>query len=107
MWPLLTPLTRTNTSAPTPAFLSDFLSVVASTGCDDLFGLDTLAESAWLEMKIGDASVVVPGTVPEGYNEERFIPVAMAFSEDDPRFRVHGRCLKGHDHTGKPKPKPR
>jgi hypothetical protein len=42
--------------ALTPAFLVDFLSVLALNGCEGLFGIDTIAKAAWSEMSIGDAS---------------------------------------------------
>src|SRR5579859_1658829 len=68
----LTPSTRTATPAPTPAFLADFLSVLALNGCDGLFGIDTIAKAAWSEMSIGDASVVVPSNDSDGYNQDKF-----------------------------------
>ena len=97
----LTPdsLARTATPAPTPAFLLDFLSVLALNGCDGLFGIDTLAKGPWSEMKIGDASVVVPSNDSVAYDQDKFIPVAFAFDEEKPKFRVHGRCGTDHKHT--------
>ncbi|KAM0800333.1 hypothetical protein BDR22DRAFT_806374, partial [Usnea florida] len=96
-------------SAFTPAFLSDFLSVLHSNECDGLFGMDTLAKDAWSEMKIGDASVVVPSNHGDDYDQDKFIPVAFAFEEEKPAFTVHGRCGVDHEHTNpapKPAPKP-
>ncbi|KAI9815418.1 MAG: hypothetical protein M1832_005488 [Thelocarpon impressellum] len=90
------------TPAPTNAFLRDFLSVLASNGCDGLFGIDTIAKGAWSEMKIGDASVVVPSNNSDAYDQDKFIPVAFAFDEEKPQFRVHGSCGKNHKHTSKP-----
>lgn len=92
----------TATPAPTPAFLLDFLSVLASNGCDGLFGIDTIAKGAWSEMKIGDASVVVPSNDSDSYDQDKFIPVAFAFDEEKPKFRVHGKCGKDHKHSSKP-----
>jgi hypothetical protein len=103
----LTPLTRTATPTPTLAFLLDFLSVLASNGCDSLFGIDTIAKGAWSEMKIGDASVVVSSNDSDGYDQDKFIPVAFAFDEEKPKFRVHGKCGKDHKHTSKPTPPPK
>lgn len=73
-------------------------------GCDGLFGIDTIAKVAWSEMSIGDASVVVPSNNSDGYNQDNFIPVAFVFDEEKPRFRVHGRCKKDHEHTKPSKP---
>lgn len=85
-----------------PAFLLDFLSVLASNGCDGLFGIDTIAKASWAEMKIGDASVVVPSNDTDAYDSNQFIPVAFAFNEQKPKFTVHGRCRIDHKHTTKP-----
>ena len=85
-----------------PAFLSEFLSILASNGCDGLFGIDTLAKGAWSEMKIGDASVVVPSHGNDHYDENKFIPVALAFDEEKPMFMVHGKCGRDHRHTTRP-----
>ena len=85
----------------------DFLSVLASNGCDGLFGIDTIAKDDWCEMSIGEASVVVPCNDSDGYDQDKFIPVAFAFNEK-PKFRVHGKCGKGgHKHSSKPEPKPK
>lgn len=92
----------TNTPTPTPAFLLDFLSVLALNRCDGLFGIDTIAKSAWAEMKIGDASVVVPINNGDSHDQGKFVPVAFAFDEEKPKFRVHGKCGKNHKHTSKP-----
>lgn len=99
---MLTSFSRHATATPTPAFLADLLSVLALNRCDGLFGIDTLANSAWAETKIGDASVVVPTSRTDGYDQDRFIPVAFAFDEEKPEFRVHGKCGKDHKHTSKP-----
>ncbi|KAF3310518.1 hypothetical protein TWF173_009405 [Orbilia oligospora] len=97
------------TAAPTPepAFVSEFLSVLASNGCDGLFGIDIKAEDAWTEITIGDASVVVGSNQSEGYDKDKFIPVTLAFDKEEPKFVVHGRCNITHRHTSTPKPKPR
>jgi hypothetical protein len=52
--------TRTAMPVLTPAFLADFLSVLALNDCGSLFGIDTVNKAARPEMAIGDASVVVP-----------------------------------------------
>ncbi|KAK7393946.1 hypothetical protein QQX98_013268 [Neonectria punicea] len=57
----------------------------------------------WSEMKIGDASVVVPSNDSGDYDQDKFIPVAFAFDEEKPTFRVHGKCGKDHKHSSKPK----
>ncbi|KFX94723.1 hypothetical protein V490_04216 [Pseudogymnoascus sp. VKM F-3557] len=88
--------------APTPAFVKEFLSVLASNGCDNLFGIDTIAKDSWSEMKIGDSSVVVPSNGSND-DDENFIPVAFSFEREEPKFKVHGRCKKTHTHTSKPK----
>jgi hypothetical protein len=80
----------------------DFLSVLALNGCDGLFGIDTIAKSAWAEMKVGDASVVVPINDGDSHDQGKFVPVAFAFDEEKPKFRVHGKCGKNHKHTSKP-----
>ncbi|KAL9063187.1 MAG: hypothetical protein Q9161_009605 [Pseudevernia consocians] len=98
----IVPISTTTTPAFSPAFLSDFLSVLASNGCDGLFGVDTLAKDAWSEMKIGDASVVVPSNHSDDYDQDKFIPVAFAFEKEKPTFTVHGKCGKDHKHTSKP-----
>lgn len=100
-------LTRTVTPAPTPAFLFDFLSVLALNGCDGLFGIDTLTKGARSEMSIGHASVMVPSNVSDGYDKVKFIPVAFAFDQEMPKFTAHGKCGQAqHKHTSKPAPQP-
>jgi len=94
----------TATRSPTPAFLLDFLAVLSMNGCDGLFGIDTIAKGPWSEINIGDASVVVPSNDNDGYDQHKFIPVAFAFDEEKPKFRVHGRCKIDHKHTSKSKP---
>ena len=88
---------------PTPAIDADFgrelASILASNGCEGLFGIDTLGDEDWTELNIGDASVVVPSDGNEG---EDYIPVAFAFDDKTPGFRVHGKCGKDHKHTSKP-----
>ncbi|KAF8961230.1 hypothetical protein BDZ97DRAFT_1664500 [Flammula alnicola] len=97
----------TTSPAPMPEFLMDFLTVLTSNKCNCLFGIDTIAERAWTEIKIGDASVVVPSDDRKGYNQEKFIPVAFAFDKEKSKFQVHGRCAKDHRHmNGRPKPPP-
>jgi len=82
--------------APSPGFLADFANVLTRNQCLGLFGIDTLAESDWLETKIGETSVVMPTNGHNGYD---YIPVAFAFENDKPGFKVHGRCGKDHRHT--------
>lgn len=95
-------LTRSTNPGPTPAFLSDFSSVLASNGCDGLFGIDTIASGNWSEMKIGGASVVVSNNGDDHNQDDDFIPVAFAFDEKKPQFTVHGKCKRDHKHTSKP-----
>ena len=87
---------------PSSAFVADFLTVLAVNGCTGLFCIDTLASSNWSEIKIGDASVVVPSNDEERHDNDEFIPVAFAFDEKTPDFKVHGRCVVEHKHTTKP-----
>lgn len=101
--PRLTLLTRTATPTPSPSFLLDFYAVLSSNGCDGLFGIDTIAKKGWSEMKIGDASVVVPSNDGNDYDQDKYIPVAFTYDEEEPKFRVHGKCKKDHDHSSKPK----
>ena len=65
----------------------------------DSFGIDTIAAKDWAEATIGNASVVVPC---KDEPHERYIPVALAFDNQKPSFRVHGRCGSNHTHTSKP-----
>ena len=93
----LTPLdtlTRATTPVPTPSFLSDFLSILTQNGVEGMFGIDTMASGAWSEMSIGDASVVVPSNEDDDCDRVDFIPVAFAFDEEKPKFRVHGKCTE-------------
>jgi hypothetical protein len=80
------------TPVPTLSFLSDLLSILTSNGLEGLFGIDTVAEGAWSEMSIGQASVVVPSSERDGYDQDKFVPVAFAFDKEEPKFRVHGKC---------------
>ncbi|KAL2060465.1 hypothetical protein VTL71DRAFT_9496 [Oculimacula yallundae] len=93
----------TATSTPSPSFLLDFYAVLSSTGCNGLFGIDTIAEKDWSEMKIGEASVVVPNNNDGNhFDKDMFIPVAFRFDKEEPKFKVHGKCKKDHDHSSKP-----
>ncbi|EJP61249.1 3-hydroxybutyryl-CoA dehydratase [Beauveria bassiana ARSEF 2860] len=94
--------TVTTVPSPPAAFLAEFISVLASNECSGVFGIDTMAKNAWAEIKVGDASVVVPSNESTSYDEDKFIPVAFAFGDDDPKFKVHGKCGKDHKHTSKP-----
>ncbi|KAM3463499.1 hypothetical protein MY5147_009653 [Beauveria neobassiana] len=94
--------TVTTVPSPPAAFLAEFISVLASNECSGVFGIDTIAKNAWAEIKVGDASVVVPSNESTSYDEDKFIPVAFAFGDDDPKFKVHGKCGKDHKHTSKP-----
>jgi hypothetical protein len=67
--------------------------------CEDKFGIDTVADTAWSELTIGDASVVVPCGDDIEHDQDKYIPVAFAFSEDKPSFIVHERCGSDHKHT--------
>ncbi|EON69077.1 hypothetical protein W97_08390 [Coniosporium apollinis CBS 100218] len=96
----------TTAPAPTSAFLSDFRSVLKLNGCGNLFGVDTINKGTWVEMKIGGASVVLPDKNTGGLDDDMYIPVTFAFDQQEPTFRVHGKCGVDHKHTSKPKPKP-
>ncbi|KAG5808966.1 hypothetical protein H9Q74_011864 [Fusarium xylarioides] len=79
---------------------ADLVSVLASAQCEGLFGIDVLGEEDWMELKVGNASVVVPSNGHE--KEEAYLPVAFAFDDKKPGFRVHGKCGTDHKHTSKP-----
>ncbi|MCJ1463903.1 hypothetical protein MMC07_002512 [Pseudocyphellaria aurata] len=83
-----------------PDFIAEFTSILTSNVCEGLFGIDTLVEHDWIELTIGNASVVVPSKGKD--REEDYIPVAFAFDYKKPGFRVHGKCVKGHRHTPRP-----
>ncbi|KAK4225992.1 hypothetical protein QBC38DRAFT_481551 [Podospora fimiseda] len=68
---------------PDPAFAAELASALAST-----------------ELKICNASVVVPSNGNE--SDKAYIPVAFAFDDKTPGFKVHGKCKKEHKHTSKP-----
>ncbi|KAL8755705.1 MAG: hypothetical protein Q9184_004720 [Pyrenodesmia sp. 2 TL-2023] len=83
-----------------PHFMAELEHVLTVSDCKGLFGIDTLAEDDWTELTVGNASVVVPSNGKE--REKAYIPVAFAFDERKPGFRVHGKCGKDHKHTSKP-----
>ncbi|KAJ6780651.1 hypothetical protein PWT90_01747 [Aphanocladium album] len=84
---------------PSGAFMAELATVLRSNGCEDMFGIDTVADSAWSELSVGNASVVVPCSDDSEFDKEEYIPVAFAFQEDKPAFIVHGRCGSDHKHT--------
>jgi len=86
-------------AVPALEFLEDFSAALTSNGCDGMFGLDTISRNSWAEITIGNASVVVPS---DGNHHENFISVALEFDNEQPRFRVHGKCGTDHKHTSKP-----
>lgn len=91
-------------SVPVDAFVLELLSVLTLNRLGGLFGIDTIAKSAWTEMSIGDASVVVPSNASDSYDHDKFIPVAFTFDEENPKFKIHGKYGKGeHKHSSKPK----
>ncbi|KAK0614924.1 3-hydroxybutyryl-CoA dehydratase [Bombardia bombarda] len=83
-----------------PSFAAEVASALSMAGFDGLFGIDTLEKEDWSELKIGNASVVVPSNGNE--RADAYIPVAFAFDETSAGFRVHGKCSKQHRHTSKP-----
>lgn len=85
-------------------FVDEFLAVLAENNISGMFGIDTLAKESWAEMKIGEASVVVPSE-GNAFDAEKFIPVAFAFEDAKPGFIVHGKCGKDHKHSSKPQRK--
>ncbi|KAL8895228.1 MAG: hypothetical protein Q9207_008251 [Kuettlingeria erythrocarpa] len=89
-----------NTPVIPPHFVAELDHLLTLNGCKGLFGIDTLAVNDWTEITIGNASVVVPSNGEE--TEEAYIPVAFAFDDRKPGFRVHGKCGKDHKHTSKP-----
>ena len=80
-------------------FIETLTDVLATNGCEGLFGIDTLAEEDWTEINIGNASVVVPSN---DQVREEYIPVAFKFDDKTPGFRVHGKSGSNHKHTSKP-----
>lgn len=46
---------------------------------------------------------LTPALNMTGLNSLLYIPVAIAFDEEKPGFRVHGNCGTDHKHTSKPK----
>jgi hypothetical protein len=93
-------LTRANTPVVALDLIADLTNVLASNGCKRLFSIDILAEEDWTELTIGNACAVVPSDGRE--REEAYIPVAFAFDDKTPSFRVHGKCSSNHKHTSKP-----
>jgi hypothetical protein len=93
-------LNRASTPTLSADFITELADMLASNGCEGLFGIDTLADNDWTELSIENASVVVPSNGNE--REDSCIPVAIAFDEKNPGFRVHGKCGKDHKHTSKP-----
>uniref|UniRef100_A0A1Y1KCQ3 Uncharacterized protein n=1 Tax=Photinus pyralis TaxID=7054 RepID=A0A1Y1KCQ3_PHOPY len=89
-----------NAPVISPDFAADLASVLDSTKCQGLFGIDTLDEEDWTELKIDSASVVVRSNGNE--RQGAYIPVSFAFDDKKPGFRVHGKCGKDHKHTSKP-----
>jgi hypothetical protein len=83
-----------------PDFIVDLTNILALNDCEGLFGIDTLGGENWTELTISNASVVVPSNGRD--REEAYIPVAFAFDDNTPGFRVHGRCGTDHKHTSKP-----
>ncbi|KAI4129746.1 MAG: hypothetical protein LQ341_006532 [Variospora aurantia] len=83
-----------------PHFIAELDRVLTLSDCNGLFGIDTLAEADWTELTVGNASVVVPSNGNE--RAEAYIPVAFAFNDGKPGFRVHGKCGKDRKHTSKP-----
>ncbi|UKZ75284.1 hypothetical protein TrVFT333_002960 [Trichoderma virens FT-333] len=57
---LIRELQSAESRCPEPDFVKELVSVLASNGCNDMFGIDTMAEGPWTEMSIGSASVMVP-----------------------------------------------
>ncbi|KAI4184372.1 MAG: hypothetical protein LQ346_006128 [Caloplaca aetnensis] len=97
---VLFPWDRANPAVIPPHFIAELDHVLTLSDCKGLFGIDTLAEDEWSELTVGNASVVVSSNGNE--REEAYIPVAFAFDDRKPGFRVHGKCGKDHKHTSKP-----
>lgn len=87
--------------APSSEFIADFVEVLKENKCENLFGIDTIAQEGWSEMTIGGSSVVVPSNESDSYDAEKYIAVALSFEESKPGFKVHGRCGSNHKHTSK------
>jgi hypothetical protein len=92
-------LTRHASPVPSGDFLSELSNTLAVNDCHGMFGVYTLAEDDWTELSIGNSSVVIPSN---GQEREEYIPVAFAFDDKKPDFRVHGKCGTNHKHTSKP-----
>ena len=91
------------TPAPSVLFIDELHAILVSEGCKGFFGIDTMGTTEWTEILIGESSVVVPSTGPDGLNDRQFIPVSFSFVDGNLGFKVHGRCKKDHRHAGKPK----
>ena len=92
-------MNRADTAVVSPDLIAKLTTVLRLNGWEGLFDIDTLIEDDWTELTIGDASIVVSNN---GKEREAYIPVAFAFDDKKPGFRVHGKCGKDHKHTSKP-----
>jgi hypothetical protein len=46
----------------------------------------------------------VPSSDSDGYDQDKFIPVAFTFGKENPKFKVYRKCGKDeHEHSSKPK----
>ncbi|KAJ7758527.1 hypothetical protein DFH07DRAFT_1060391 [Mycena maculata] len=90
-----------NVVTPTEEFIKELVGLLSNAGCDNIFGLDSVCAHDWVEMSIGDASVVIPCVSRLG-NGEDYFPVSYIFDPADTKARVHGGCKKTHKHTSKP-----
>ncbi|KAJ7459725.1 hypothetical protein FB451DRAFT_557121 [Mycena latifolia] len=97
-----------NNVNPPQEFVKELAGVLLKAGCENLFGLDSVCADDWVEMSIGDASVVVPCTPGQAEAaSDDYIPVSFVFDRNNTKARVHGKCGPGaHKHTSKPKPAP-
>lgn len=95
-------LSRTSLPNLSPEFIKDIQAVLTAKNVEGLFGIDTLAKTDWSEMKIGNASAVVPRNASGNYDKDEFVTVAFAFDEKEPKYQVHSKCGKDHKHTSKP-----
>lgn len=72
--------------------------MLKANGCDGLLGIDTICQYDWAETSIGEASVVVRSS---GSRLDGFVAVAFAFKNDEPSYKVHGKCKRSVQHTSK------
>ena len=59
------PLNWAKTPVVSPDFIAELTNVLASNGCEGLFGTDSLVDDNWAKLTIGNVSVIVPSNGKE------------------------------------------